>query len=96
MCGAECWTDHRLIISKLNLQLKPSRRPQGQGYVKRLNTKRLQQESIKLAFIETLEDRLESLSFECTDADADWTALKTVLYSTSLESLGVPARTHQD
>lgn len=28
MCGAECWTDHRLVISKLNILIKP-RRPQG-------------------------------------------------------------------
>jgi hypothetical protein len=28
MTGAECWTDHRLIISKLNLTIKPKRRPQ--------------------------------------------------------------------
>lgn len=27
MCGAECWTDHRLIISKVNLRIQPMRRP---------------------------------------------------------------------
>ncbi|XP_072163210.1 uncharacterized protein [Diadema setosum] len=30
MCGADCWTDHRLIISKMNLLIQPKRRPQGQ------------------------------------------------------------------
>lgn len=45
MCGAECWTDHRLIISKLNIRIKPSRRPQGQRRVKRLNITRLQQDT---------------------------------------------------
>ncbi|XP_068674690.1 craniofacial development protein 2-like [Montipora foliosa] len=25
-CGAECWTDHRLIVSKLNMSIKPTRR----------------------------------------------------------------------
>ena len=29
-CGAECWTDHRLIISKTKLQVISMRRPQGQ------------------------------------------------------------------
>ena len=29
MCGAECWTDHRLIVSKINIRIKPPRRPQG-------------------------------------------------------------------
>lgn len=96
MCGAECWTDHRLIISKLNIRIKPSRRPQGQRCVKRLNITRLQQEHTRLAFVEALDHHLESLSFEHTDVEADWTALKTVLHSTALESLGVPLRTHQD
>ena len=29
MCGAACWTDHRLVVSKLNLRIQPVRRPQG-------------------------------------------------------------------
>ncbi|XP_052435586.1 uncharacterized protein LOC127975489 [Carassius gibelio] len=96
MCGAECWTDHRLIIYKLSIQIKPSRHPQGQRHVKHLNITRLQQEHTRLAFVEALDHHLESLSFKHTDVEADWTALKTVLHSTVLESLGVPLCTHQD
>ena len=29
ICGADCWTDHRLVVSKLNLRIQPVRRPQG-------------------------------------------------------------------
>ena len=29
MCGADCWTDHRLVVSKLNLRSQPVRRPEG-------------------------------------------------------------------
>ena len=29
MYGANCWTDHRLVVSKLNLRIQPARRPQG-------------------------------------------------------------------
>ena len=25
MCGADCWTDHRLVVSKLNLRIQPAR-----------------------------------------------------------------------
>ena len=35
-CGAECLTDHRLIISKLNLCIQRLRRPQGKKSIKRL------------------------------------------------------------
>ena len=27
MCGADCWTNHRLVVSKLNLRIQPARRP---------------------------------------------------------------------
>ena len=26
MCGADCWTHHRLVVSKLNLRIQPARR----------------------------------------------------------------------
>ena len=29
MCGADCWTDHRLIVFKFKLRILPMRRPQG-------------------------------------------------------------------
>ena len=29
MCGADCWTDQRLVVSKLNLRIQPARWPQG-------------------------------------------------------------------
>ena len=28
MCGADCWTHHKLVVSKLNLRIQPARRPQ--------------------------------------------------------------------
>ena len=35
MCGADCWTDHRLVVSKLNLRIQPVRRPQGKKVLKK-------------------------------------------------------------
>ena len=43
LCGAECWTDHRLIISKLNLRIQPLRRPQGKKTLRRLAIDKLNQ-----------------------------------------------------
>jgi hypothetical protein len=53
MCGAECWTDHRLIISKLNIRIQPPRRPQGSTTLKRLNVSKLKNVSVK----QSLADR---------------------------------------
>ena len=41
MCGAECWTDHRLLVSKLTLRIQPQRRPQGKKLIKKLNVTQL-------------------------------------------------------
>ena len=37
MCGADCWTDHRLVVSKLNLRIQSVGRPQGQKVLKKLD-----------------------------------------------------------
>ena len=29
MCGADCWTDDRVVVSELNLNIQSARRPQG-------------------------------------------------------------------
>ncbi|KXJ24441.1 hypothetical protein AC249_AIPGENE22595 [Exaiptasia diaphana] len=45
MCGAECWTDHRLVISKLDIHIRPKHRPQGKkAPPKRLDTSKLKEE----------------------------------------------------
>ena len=38
MCGADCWTDQRLVVSKWNLRIQPARRPQGKKVPKRLDS----------------------------------------------------------
>ena len=38
MCGAECWTDHRLIISKLSIKVQPK---MGKKAPKQLNITKL-------------------------------------------------------
>ena len=45
MCGAECWTDHRLVVSKLNLRIQPVRRPQCKKVPKKLDVSKLKQDS---------------------------------------------------
>ena len=96
MCGAECWTDHRLIVSKVKLQIQPKRRPQGTPAPKRLNVTRLKAEETRSDFVSTLEDRLDSLLLVNQTVETAWSSLQDVVYSTAKECLGVPARKHQD
>ena len=45
ICGADCWTDHRLIGTKLNLRIQPALRPQGKKAPKRLAVSNLRQDN---------------------------------------------------
>lgn len=47
MHGADCWTDHRLIVSKFKFRVMPKRKPHGQKTAGRLNARKL--ESCKIA-----------------------------------------------
>ena len=58
MCGADCWTDHRLVVSKLNLRIQHVRRPQGKKVPKKLDVSKLKQDSKRQAFVNDLCSRL--------------------------------------
>ena len=47
ICGADCWADHRLVVSKLNLRIQPARRPQGKKAPKRLDVSKLNHDSMR-------------------------------------------------
>ena len=96
MCGAECWTDHRLILSKVKLQIQPKRRPQGTKAPKRLNVGKLKSEETRQGLVSTLEERLDSLLLKDQDVETAWSSLQEVVYNTAKEHLGVPTRKHQD
>uniref|UniRef100_A0A8C7WPE7 Reverse transcriptase domain-containing protein n=1 Tax=Oryzias sinensis TaxID=183150 RepID=A0A8C7WPE7_9TELE len=90
MCGADCWTDHRLIISKTNLHIQSKRRPQGQTVVKKLNVNKLKLPSIQEKLVESLDNQLTE------DIGNDWDSLKTTIHSAALKVLGPVTRNHQD
>jgi hypothetical protein len=96
MCGADCWTDHRLIISKLNIRIIPKRRPQGVNPPKRLNINKLRSSRVKESLAEKLEESLESTPMTHQDVEADWTALRTTVYNVATELLGPSTRHHKD
>ena len=90
MCGADCWTDHRLIISKTTLHIQPSRRPQGQKVAKRLNVDKLKLPSVQEELSSTLSQELSEVT------SSDWDSLSTAIHSAALQILGPKTRNHQD
>ena len=96
MCGAECWTDHRLILSKLNMHIHPRRRPQGKKANKRLNISKLEQNSVRDNLSEDLDSKLRLLDLDLDRTDENWVALRDIVYNTALTHLGQNMRKHQD
>ena len=96
MCGADCWTDHRLVVSKLNLRIQPVRRPQGKKVPKKLDVSKLKQDSKRQAFVNDLCSRLDALEHSSEDVDESWTVFRDTSHSSAMDSLGPVSRKHQD
>ena len=96
MCGAECWTDHRLIISKLNLKIQPKKRRQGAKQQKKLNVECLAVDTTKQKLAAEISSALESPDPPSADVEECWEDIKQKAYDASLRILGPVQRTHQD
>ena len=95
MCGADCWTDHRLVVSKLNLRIQPVRRPQGKTMPKKLDVAKLKKDSKKQAFVNDLCSRSDALEHSSEDIDESWSVFRDTVYSSAIDSLGQVSRKHQ-
>lgn len=93
--GADCWTDHRLVVSKLNLCFQPARRPQGKKVPKRLEVSKLKQDSKGQAFIHDICSKLDAMEFSSDNPEENWTVLRDSVHSSAMESIGPVSRKHQ-
>ena len=96
MCGADCWTDHKLVVSKLNLRIQPVRRPHGKKVPKRLNVSYLKQDSKRHAFINGIRSRLDALERSSEDVDESWTVFRDTVHSSAMDFLRPVSRKNQD
>lgn len=98
MCGtsANCWTDHHLIISRLNFIIQPKRRPQGQTVTKKVNTTKLKCPQIPQKLQLNLECKLRDLQSFVNSIEEQWASFRDAVLSAALEVLGPVTRHHQD
>ena len=98
MCGADCWTDHRLVVSKLNLRIQPVRRPQGKKAPKRLDASnfKLNQDSMRQAFFTDICNQLNAINLSSENLEENWTVFQKTVHSSAATTLGHPSRQHQD
>ena len=69
MCGA----DHKLVASKLNLRIQSARRPQGKKAPKRLNVSKLNQDSMRQAFLTDNCNQLDAINLSSENPEENWT-----------------------
>ena len=75
MCGIKCWTDHCIIISKLNFHIQLKRCPQGMKTPKCLNVNKLKLSCIKQFLTDTLEEHLDATMLDNQDVESAWAVL---------------------
>ncbi|BHF77946.1 hypothetical protein SprV_0602105600 [Sparganum proliferum] len=101
--GADGWTDHCLVISKMRIRLQTHRRPQSKRPPGKLNIALLSLPAHHVHFISELAQRLENIPVAAaTDADENasvenrWCQLRNTVQSTALAVLGRARHQHQD
>jgi hypothetical protein len=97
MRGANCWTDHQLLRSKIAFMLRPKCRKQGAIIPKKLNTDKLRINRHQV----NLEREMDSAMVdwrvqEEMGVDQAWASLSQIVYETASNTLGKPERKHQD
>ena len=95
MCGADCWTDHRLIVSKMKIRIFPKRRPQGKAAKKRLHVSKLKNPSVSSKFAKILEERIDHITFT-NNVEDSWASFRDTVYAAAHENIGSTQRKHQD
>nr|VZI47500.1 unnamed protein product [Spirometra erinaceieuropaei] len=76
IAGADGWTDHRLVISKMRIRLQPRRRPQGKRPPGKLNVALLSLPAHHLHFSNDLAQRLDNLPIAAVAAAAENAAVE--------------------
>ncbi|XP_060759866.1 uncharacterized protein LOC132870238 [Neoarius graeffei] len=93
-CANDCWTDHHLIHSTMNIQLHQKRRTQRKQTRSKFNIDSLGDTERVQQLQKTLLERLPEEYPE--DVEEHWKTLKTILLETCMDTLGYKTRKHQD
>ena len=92
MRGADFSTDHRMILTKISLAVRPKSRIRGS--TRKLNYGLLSSTQHREEYMEAVSTKLRNLSEG--DLDHAWTQLSDTLQSAGLETLGTSRKRHRD
>ncbi|XP_062532870.1 uncharacterized protein LOC134201645 [Bombyx mori] len=94
MRGAHCWSDHRLIVTKLRLRFRRPRRSPMKKLAS-LDIDKLRDPEVRKNYAEVLSKKLLPVN-ETGDVDADWGALSSHIMDTASIALGRKCRRNED
>lgn len=98
MRGAECWTEHRLIIAKLHIKVRPTHRLR-KTIKKQLNCAKLKSTQARDMFRHSVGTKVEECeTILCSDntIDQKWTSIASMLHNAAVDTIGYKTRKHQD
>ena len=97
MRGANCWTDHQMVRSKVAFIIRQKHNRQGTSKPTKLNTAKLCTISHRGIFYQEMDSALAQWEEkENSTPDEEWAALQQVVYNTAKTYIGKPNRTYQD
>ena len=96
MRGANCWTDHQMLRSKVAFRIRQKHNRQGTSKPTKLNTSKLSSTSRRESFDKKMDSALPQWEKKNSTPDEEWAALQQVVYNTAKTYLGKPDRKHQD
>ena len=98
MRGADCWTDHRMIMSKMNLRIRPALPRRNQGGFKKINCAALKNDSNRQSYAEAVRVIVQDNSEERNNLSSgdDWKRFSERLLAAAMEILGSVRKNHRD
>ncbi|XP_076447193.1 uncharacterized protein LOC143284443 [Babylonia areolata] len=93
MRGAVCWSDHRLVRSKMNIRLARKLQPARQKPPRKLNIHRLP--ITKDVLQQQIQVTLHEIPAS-TDVEEVWSTFRDAVYTAAADTLGFVQRSHKD
>ena len=90
MRGADCWTDHRLLIARVKLHISKPTRKNGSKVPTNYYVARLREDETADIFRESVESQLPDIE------ETNWDSLKTALLNSAETVLGHVKHHHKD
>ena len=97
MPGADdCWTDHRLLITKLKIKLRQKPRMSKKDSRRKYDVEKLKNPAIRVEYQETVQHLLATNPPNRTSVDSELPNIRTAIKEGAESIIGFSRKRHQD